>query len=88
MARDKAPYIIKQYWSKSINLDIKLVTSIAESIIVKPPQCLTFHTEGGEGNINENPSNHRGWRGYSDEKVREYSYLMSWLLVDSCCGIS
>jgi hypothetical protein len=49
MARDKAPYIIKPYWSKSINLDIKLGTSIAESIIVKPPQCLTFHTERERG---------------------------------------
>jgi len=37
MARDKAPYIIKQYWSKSINLDIKLGTSIAEVIIGKAP---------------------------------------------------
>jgi len=37
MARDKAPYIIKPYWSKSINLDIKLVTSIAEVIIGKAP---------------------------------------------------
>ncbi len=37
MARDKAPYIIKQYWSESINLDIKLGTSIAEVIIGKAP---------------------------------------------------